>query len=158
PRLWAAWHDRVHHAKANLADDPDMYPTLAEYQANGRIRFFINAFSLGGRRWRGALSLVLGFTVQSANQLLSARATGTLSRRGHRLAIVETAIMVAIWAVVAALVGFVTFVFVFAIPLLVANAIVMAFILTNHSLSPRVEINDPLVSGLSVTTPRWIEW
>jgi fatty acid desaturase len=34
----------------------------------------------------------------------------------------------------------------------------MAFILTNHSLSPRVEINDPLVSGLSVTAPRWIEW
>ena len=34
----------------------------------------------------------------------------------------------------------------------------MSFILTNHSLSPRVEINDPLVSGLSVTTPRWIEW
>jgi fatty acid desaturase len=34
----------------------------------------------------------------------------------------------------------------------------MSFILTNHSLSPRVEINDPLVSGLSVTTPRWIDW
>src|SRR5678816_4167348 len=36
--------------------------------------------------------------------------------------------------------------------------IVMAFVLTNHNLSPRVEINDPLVSGLSVTTPRWVEW
>jgi fatty acid desaturase len=48
--------------------------------------------------------------------------------------------------------------FVFVLPLLVANAIVMSFILTNHSLSPRVEINDPLVSGLSVTAPRWIEW
>jgi fatty acid desaturase len=60
--------------------------------------------------------------------------------------------------VVAALVGFVPFLFVFVLPLLVANAIVMSFILTNHSLSPRVEINDPLVSGLSVTAPRWIEW
>ena len=50
------------------------------------------------------------------------------------------------------------FVFVYLLPLVVANAIVMAFILTNHSLSPRVEINDPLVSGLSVTAPRWIEW
>ena len=27
----------------------------------------------------------------------------------------------------------------------------MAFILTNHSLSPRIRVNDPLVSGLSVT-------
>ncbi|MBA3501232.1 MAG: fatty acid desaturase, partial [Deltaproteobacteria bacterium] len=24
--------------------------------------------------------------------------------------------------------------------------------------SPRVEVNDPLVSGLSVTAPRWVEW
>jgi fatty acid desaturase len=44
------------------------------------------------------------------------------------------------------------------VPLLIANAIVMAFILTNHSLSPRVSINDPLVSGLSVTMPRFAEW
>jgi fatty acid desaturase len=44
------------------------------------------------------------------------------------------------------------------VPLVVANIIVMSFILTNHGLSPRVAINDPLVSGLSVTAPRWIEW
>jgi fatty acid desaturase len=158
PRLWAAWHDRVHHANTNLADDPDMYPTLAEYRANGRIRFFINAFSLGGRRWRGALSLVLGFTVQSAHQLCVARRRGFLTPRGFWIAIAETSAGVAIWAAVAMAVGFVPFLFVFVLPLLVANAIVMAFILTNHSLSPRVEVDDPLVSGLSVTAPRWVEW
>ena len=49
------------------------------------------------------------------------------------------------WATVAAFVGFVPFLFVFVLPLLVGNTIVMAFILTNHSLSPRVAINDPLV-------------
>ena len=62
------------------------------------------------------------------------------------------------WATVAALVGFVPFLFVFVLPLLVGNAIIMAFILTNHSLSPLVTVNDPLVTGLTVTTPRWIEW
>src|SRR6185436_11078123 len=158
PRLWAAWHDRVHHANANAPEDPDMYPTLAEYHANGRIRFFVDAFSLGGRRWRGALSLVLGFTGQSLHQLIVARRRGFLKPRAFRLAVAESLAGVATWAVVAALVGAVSFVFVFVIPLLVANAIVMAFILTNHSLSPRVEINDPLASGLSVTAPRWIEW
>lgn len=157
PRLWAAWHDRVHHASANVADDPDVYPTLEEYRASGRVRFFVDMFSLGGRRWRGALCLVLGFTVQSTHQLLIARSRDFLKPREHRLAIVETLAGVAVWAAVAALVGFVPFLFVFVIPLLVANVIVMSFILTNHSLSPRVEINDPLVSGLSVTAPRWIE-
>jgi fatty acid desaturase len=166
PRLWAAWHNREHHANANRAhpasadptEDPDMYPTLAEYRTSGRIRFLIEAFSLGGRRWRGALSLALGFTVQSAHQLCVARRRGFLSPRAFWLAIAETAAGVAVWASVAVYVGFVPFLFVFVLPLLVGNAIVMAFILTNHSLSPRVEIDDPLVSGLSVTTPRWIEW
>lgn len=158
PRLWAAWHDRVHHANANGAGDPDMYPTLAEYRTSRRIRFFINAFSLGGRRWRGGLSLLLGFTVQSAHQLIAAREREFLRPRAFRLALLETFAGVAIWATVAVLVGFVPFLFVYVLPLLVANVIVMSFILTNHGLSPRVEINDPLVSGLSVTAPRWIEW
>jgi fatty acid desaturase len=156
PRLWASWHDRVHHANANRDDDPDVYPTVAEYRASGRVRFFIDAFSLGGRRWRGVLSLILGFTVQSVHQLFLARRF--MKPRDYRLAIAETLAGVAVWAVVAILVGWVPFLFVFVTPLLVANAIVMSFILTNHNLSPRVAINDPLVSGLSVTAPRWIEW
>ena len=156
PRLWASWHDRVHHANANLLDDPDVYPTLAEYRASGRIRFFINAFALGGRRWRGVLSLILGFTVQSMHQLFTS--WRYMNRRAYALAIIETLAGIAVWAAVAYIVGFVPFLFVFVAPLLVANAIVMSFILTNHNLSPRVAINDPLVSGLSVTAPRWIEW
>jgi fatty acid desaturase len=158
PRLWAGWHDRVHHANANLAEDPDMYPTLDEYKASGRIRFLVNAFSLGGRRWRGGLSLILGFTVQSAHQLGVAKARGFLTPRIYKLALAETIAGIAFWSVIAALVGFVPFLFVYVLPLLIANVIVMSFILTNHALSPRVEINDPLVSGLSVTAPRWIEW
>lgn len=158
PRLWSAWHDRAHHANANLDDDPDVYPTLAEYRASHRVRLLVDSFSLGGRRWRGGLSLILGFTVQSVHQLCAARRRGFLTPGGFRIALAETMAGVALWAVVAALVGFVPFLFVFVLPLLVANAIVMAFILTNHNLSPRVAINDPLVSGLSVTAPRWVEW
>jgi fatty acid desaturase len=158
PRLWAAWHDRVHHANANRAADPDVYPTLAEYHASRRVRLAVDAFAMGGRRWRGALSLLLGFTVQSAHQLVSALRTGLLKPRAFVFALAETLAGIAVWVLVGVTIGFVPFLFVFVIPLLIANAIVMAFILTNHSLSPRVEINDPLVSGLSVTAPRWIEW
>jgi len=158
PRLWAAWHDRVHHANANMPEDPDMYPTLAEYEANGRIRWFVDAFSLGNRRWRGVLSLVLGFTVQSAHQLLVATTRGFLSAGQRRWAIAETVLGIAVWGTVAALVGFVPFLFVYVMPLVIANMIVMAFILTNHSLSPLIPINDPLISGLTVTSSRLVEW
>lgn len=156
PRLWSAWHDRVHHARANHADDPDTYPTLAQYAASPVARFAVDHFSPGGGRWRGVLSLLLGFTGQSTQQLLGAGRY--LKRRQHLEAIAETALGVAVWATVAWLVGPLGFVFAFVLPLMIGNAIVMAFILTNHSLSPRVDVNDPLVSSLSVTTPRWVEW
>lgn len=158
PRLWIAWHNGDHHARTNLPDDPDAYPTLEDYDTQRAARFSVNAFSLGGRRWRGVLSLVLGFTVQSTVKLLLARRSGCLTARAQRRAMLETGLGLAFWATIAALVGLVPFLFVFALPLLVANACVMSFILTNHSLSPRVSINDPLVSGLTVTTPRILSW
>jgi fatty acid desaturase len=158
PRLWMAWHNAEHHGRANHEDDPDVYPTLDQYHANRKARFTVDAFSLGAERWRGLLSLVLGFTVQSAVQLATARRLGSIGPRQHAVALAETGLALAVWATVAALVGLVPFVFVFVIPHLIANAIVMAFILTNHSLSPRVSVNDPLASGLTVTTPRLISW
>jgi fatty acid desaturase len=155
PKLWTIWHNAEHHANTNLPEDPDCYPTLDGYRTSATKRFAVDAFSLGGERWRGGLSLILGFTVQSMNQLTGA---SFLSRNQRRIAYAETGLGVAVWATVAILVGFVPFVFAYVIPLLVANAVVMAFILTNHSLSPRVEINDPLVSGLTVTTSRFVQW
>jgi fatty acid desaturase len=155
PRLWIAWHNRDHHANTQLADDPDCYATLDRYKARASTRFSVDAFSLGGRRWRGGLSLILGFTVQAADQLFSSRAIGP---RERKLAMAESAGAVVMWGVVAALVGFVPFLFVYVLPVLIANACVMAFILTNHSLSPRLSVNDPLLGGLSVTTTRLVEW
>jgi fatty acid desaturase len=158
PRMWIGWHNRTHHAHTNAPNDPDGYATIEQYRERRSTRFSVDAFSLGGRRWRGGLSLVLGFTVQSMDQLFTARGRGFLDRRESRLAFIETFVDIAAWAIVAALVGFVPFLFVFVLPVLIGNACVMAFILTNHSLSPKVSVDDPLISGLSVTTPRVLEW
>ncbi len=158
PTLWVAWHNNSHHGNTNSPIDPDGYPTLAEYHSHAGARFAVDAFSLGGSRWRGGLSLILGFTVQSAHQLYVAQRSRFLTPRRHAVAIAETALGLAVWAAVAIAVGFVPFLFVFVLPHLIANVCVMAFILTNHSLSPRIPVNDPLVSGLSVTTSRAVEW
>jgi fatty acid desaturase len=114
--------------------------------------------ALGLRRLRGSFSLVIGFTIQSLHMLVGARRRNLLSAREHLLAIGETALGVVIWVSVATLIGPLAFLFAFALPLLVANTIVMSFILTNHSLSPHTEVNDPLANSLSVTGPRWFEW
>lgn len=159
PRLWVAWHNRVHHGAANQAGvDPDANPTLAEYRASARVRVITDRFALGRRSFTGVIGLLVGFTGQSAAVLSSAGRRGYLSPREHRLAIAESLGGLVVWGAVAALVGPVAFLFVYLLPLLVANVIVMSFIMTNHGLSPLTQAQDPLRSSLSVTTPRWIEW
>ncbi|MDH5675581.1 MAG: fatty acid desaturase [Myxococcales bacterium] len=159
PRLWIAWHNRVHHGNANRPGvDPDANPTLAEYRASRRIRLITDHFALGRRSWTGIFGLFLGFSVQSAHMLYCAHRRGILSARARRMAMAETAAGIALWTALAIAVGFPAFVFVFVVPLIVANTIVMAFIMTNHSLSPLTDVNDPLLNSLSVTAPRWVEW
>lgn len=156
PKLWVAWHGQVHHGEAQLASDPDRFPTLEEYKTQRASRWMVDFFSVGGRRLRGVLTLAIGFSGQSLAQLLTMRRM-KLSAGVRARVVAETVFDLAIWTTVAILVGPFAFLFVFVLPLFVANAVVMAFILTNHSLSPLVEINDPLVNSLSVTVPRWLE-
>jgi fatty acid desaturase len=159
PRLWVAWHNKVHHGNTNRAGvDPDAYPTLDEYGQSRSVRIATDYGAPGRRRLRGALSLLIGFSVQSTHMLFVAGKRGYLSRREHARAITETLLGIGIWATLAWLIGPLPFLFAFALPLVVANVIVMAFILTNHSLSPLTGVNDALANSLSVTTPRVIEW
>jgi len=104
------------------------------------------------------MSLMFGLTGQAVQVMLSSRRTKLLTPRLHRRVMVETAMGVAVWAAVAAVVGWPAFIFVYVLPLIVANMVVMTFIVTNHNLSPLSKINDPLVNSLSVTLPRVLEW
>ena len=159
PRLWVAWHNRVHHGSTNRSGaDPDAYPTLAEYRDDRAVQIVTDCTAPGRRRLRGLVSLLIGFSVQSLHMLLVAGKRGYLTPRQHRLALLETALGVAIWGSLAWLIGATPFVFAFLLPLLVANTLVMAHILTNHSLSPLTIVNDPLSNSLTVTVPRWFEW
>ena len=158
PRLWIAWHNRVHHGHTNHGGvDPDAYPTLEQYQQDRLLRIVTDHLGPGGRRPNGVLSLLIGFSIQSGHMLLSAKANGLLSPRQHAIALIESGLAAATWLSLAVFIGWLPFLFAFVLPLLVANAIVMGFILTNHSLSPLSDVNDPLFNSLSVTVPRWAE-
>lgn len=160
PTLWTSWHNRVHHNHcAQVGRDPDMYPTLAEYREQPAARIMADYFGLGGRRWRSVISLLFGFTGQSQQMLWQARKLGILTPRLQVRAFVEFLLGVAVWVAIAFAIGGVGFVFVYLLPLVVANVTVMSFILTNHCLSALTPgVNDPLVNSLSVTLPRLLEW
>ncbi|HET9933018.1 MAG TPA: fatty acid desaturase, partial [Polyangiaceae bacterium] len=98
------------------------------------------------------------FSVQSTHMLFGAETLGILSRREQLKAFRGTLLAVAFWTGLGFIVGPAAFLFCFVVPLLVANAIVMSFIFTNHSISPLTDVNDPLANSLSVTLPRWLEW
>jgi fatty acid desaturase len=158
PQLWMAWHNRVHHNHCNQEGrDPDMYPTVHEYKTQRTARILAD-FGMGRRHPVGLLSLLVGFTGQSTQVLLTARSKNYINARLFRRVLLESALGWAFWATVAVIVGFVPFIFVYLLPLVVANTIVMCFIMSNHNLSPLTPVNDPLVNSLSVTLPRVVEW
>ncbi len=159
PRLWIAWHNRVHHGQTQRAGiDPDAFPTLETYRRSRTTRFMLEQVGASRGAPGGALALVLGLSIQSLEVLLSARRRRLLSDRDRRLALLQTALSLGAWCGVGLLFGWQVFVFGYVLPLMVANAVVMAHILTNHSLSPLTEVNDPLLNSLSVTVPRWFEF
>lgn len=160
PRLWVAWHNRTHHGHT-MKDgvDPDAYPTLAAYRRQWLTRV-ADRLSFGRGRPLGVLAtLAVGLSGQSTQMLWRwSRTAPALPPRERRLAIAETLAGVAVWALVARQLGAARFAFAYLLPLAIGNAIVMAYILTNHSLSPLTEINDPLLNTLTVTTPRLVAW
>ncbi len=159
PRLWIAWHNRVHHGNANHPGaDPDTFPTIEEYRNSRRVRFITRWFSLGERRILGVTSLLVGFSVQSGQMLFGARQWKLLAGRQMALARLETAGGIVAWLALLVVIGPLHFLFAFVVPLLMANSIVMAYILTNHALSPHSAVHDPFVTSLSVTVPRWVDW
>jgi fatty acid desaturase len=159
PRLWIAWHNRMHHGHANHPGiDPDAYPTLAEHRQSLLVRVSTDCFGIGRGRLRGLTSLLIGLHAQSLHVLLSAGRRRYLTKRELALAWLETAVSASPWVALLVALGPFRFLFVYALPALVANACVMGYILTNHALSPHTLVNDPLANSLSVTVPKWVDF
>ena len=157
PRIWVAWHNQTHHAITNQPGDPDAFPTLEEYNTQAGARFAVDKFAVGPNRLRGFWTMAFGFTIQCAHQTHSIKKFKYASGGSAILAYVETALYIALWGGLLVAIGFVPWLFAVLLPMMVANAITIAFILTNHSLGPFIEINDPLINSLSVTVPKIVD-
>jgi fatty acid desaturase len=44
------------------------------------------------------------------------------------------------------------------VPIAVSSAFTMAYIFTNHYLSPITPVDDPVLGSASVAVPRWVDW
>jgi fatty acid desaturase len=158
PTLWVAWHNQAHHGNTGKpVADPDGFGTLRFWEKSRVVRA-LETFAPGSRRVQSALFLFVWFSVHSLLVLLfHSERNGYYARVSRRTVYAESGTMLAFWVGVLALVGPWRFLFVYVVPVLVANAIVMSYIATNHFLNPLTETNDPLANTLSVTGPRWLE-
>jgi fatty acid desaturase len=158
PTLWVAWHNQAHHGNTGKpVADPDGFGTLRFWEKSRVVRA-LETFAPGSRRVQSALFLFAWFSVHSLLVLLfHSERNGYYARLSRRTVYAESGTMLAFWVGVLALVGPWRFLCVDVVPVLVANAIVMSYIATNHFLNPLTETNDPLANTLSVTGPRWLE-
>jgi fatty acid desaturase len=157
PTLWVGWHNQRHHRfTAQDGRDPDSYPTLAKYRESRALRI-IHPLTPRQGHWLGALSLLLSFTAQGKAILIRSREFLGFTARQRLVTWIETLMGVLLWVAVSWLIGARAFLFAFGLPLMIGNVILVAYILTNHSLSPLTQVNDPLLNSMSVTAPRVIE-
>ncbi len=158
PRLWIVWHNQAHHGNTGKpVADPDGYGTLGFWQKSAVVRLR-ESLAPGSGQKRSAVFLFVWFSVHSLLVLVfHGPRNGYFARVSRRGVLAETAAMAAFWLAVLAVVGPYGFLMVYVLPTLVANAVVMSYIATNHFLNPLTDLNDPLVNTLSVTSPRWLE-
>jgi fatty acid desaturase len=158
PTLWTAWHNQAHHGNTGKpVVDPDGFGTLGFWRANRVVRE-LERFAPGSGHKRSAAFLLFWFSLHSFLVLVfHSQRNGYYDRISRNVVYAETAAMIAFWATVLAFVGPWSFLFVYVVPLVVANAMVMSYIATNHFLNALTTVNDPLANTLSVTGPRWLE-
>ena len=158
PTLWRVWHNKVHHVHTNLPDyDPDNFGRLAEYRRLRSIRV-VAAFTPGSGRWISLLYLPTWFTVHTQLVLWvqSRRCRGFESLNRPRAA-AESLVMGGFWVWLAMQLGPWSSLLVIVLPMMVANTIIMSYIVTNHLLRPVVDEPDPLATSMSVTTHPWMD-
>ena len=157
PGLWRVWHNQMHHAHANRGSDPDAFGTLRRYRRARSTRMVVPLAPGSGN----PLSfLFLGYWFVFHGQVVlwlqSSRVRGFARLHRPRAMAAAVAVFVA-WVAIAIAAGPARAVFAVVVPLVVANAITMGYIATNHFMRPMATSNDPLDNSMSVKTRRVID-
>ena len=136
--LWRHWHNRLHHGRTNVPGvDPDRYDLIEELeQLPAVVRWFTTRFAPGSGHWLSAFYPFVTFTIQGQAVLwLYSRRRPSPGFTWLR-AVAETAVVAASWIGLGVAIGPGGALLIIVAPMLLANAIVMAYITTNHMLRP----------------------
>jgi fatty acid desaturase len=157
--LWRHWHNRLHHGRTNVPGaDPDRYDLVDDLARTPPfIRWLTTRFAPGSGRWPSAFYFFIAFTVHGQSVLWHYSRRQRFGGFRWTRALGETAVVAACWVGLGLAVGPRGALLIIVIPMLLANAIVMAYITTNHMLRPLTEAPECLATTMSVTTLRAID-
>lgn len=170
PTLWQAVHNREHHGNTNALADPDR--SYLERQGAGWGSWIQHQFVPSSEVRPLGLLLGMGgsWAVHNLRTLIA-----VLQGEGHgptpaparfavgpvetRRILIELAVIALGHALVIAGIGLAPLPLLlgYVLPLWLGYAGAMAYIYTNHFLSPLTEVNDPLLNTLSLKVPRWLD-
>lgn len=159
PTFWKFWHNRLHHGKTQqLIKDPDAFPNLRIYKAS---TFMKNMFPYtpGSGHKRSYLYFFFWFSfhifvAQTYLRFRNAIFDTLNQRRVH----FEFGLQVLIAVGLMVYAGPANWLWVFLIPLMIQNYLLMSYIATNHNISPLTHENDPLINSLSVSNSPVLEF
>lgn len=157
PTLWRVWHQVAHHGHPNVPGrDPDNFGNMAGYQKAGGARWFLKLAPGSGSLW-SAPYLFVFFTLQAQNVLWRKSKDRQFPTILRTRALVETFLMIGFWIALAWTLGARDALFVVVVPMIVANFILLSYIMTNHMLRPAGPGRDVLDVTMSVNTWKWLD-
>jgi len=160
PAHWTAWHNQAHHGNTSKSGvDPDSFGNVTMFMCNRMARFTLT-FAPGSGYWRSWLFLGFWFSFHAIITLFIHSVQydyWSESRRRKQIALFFAE--AGFWVAVAAAVGPFHFLFLYILPMVVANMLQMSYIATNHLICDETrDVNVPLANSLSVSVPRWLSW
>lgn len=170
PTLWHAVHNREHHGHTNGLGDPDRAYLESQPNSWGKLLFHAIAPSSQSHPLLLALGMTsawplhhfrttCGVLLAPAGDSRFAPASFRVSRAERRAIALELLLVVGLHAVLIGAIGLrpLPLLLGYFLPLWLGYAMAMAYIYTNHMLSPLGEVNDPLESSLSLRVPAWLD-
>lgn len=167
PTLWKIIHNRVHHNRTNSVDDPDRNYFFQQPHTLGKwghsmlcpsSEVALPQWILGLMTMWGlyAFRNILAALVWNGDAPALAPATFPVTSREKWAIVRELAIMAGLHLSILAWLAFnpLQIALAYLLPLVLGYAGMIAYIYTNHIVSPSTEVNDPLVNSLSLRMPK----
>ncbi|QCN99920.1 hypothetical protein D3093_32310 (plasmid) [Azospirillum argentinense] len=163
PHLWRVWHVRAHHGNTNSSRDPDVIVNLDEYRETFLARIWTRFIPCSRQRIAGTFFFLYWFTLHGQNILWFNRhyKHWNFSDYGFRRfrASMDTLGYLLFWGGIWYILGTYNSLFIILIPMMIGNAILLAFIATEHTCLPRFPVgeNHPLKNSVSARVPALVD-